>query len=197
VFPPVVIGTWPKSEKYGEKGILDGLHRVSAAVVAGLEGLEAIEKNFKTLQEAMLFAYEANMAHGIPVGESARNRRIKLLKQLDAKLTLEELGKQFQLGKSTIDRILKGEHTSEKPGRKTGANGSKGQKSQEAMSPRAFFNMLEKIDFTFQRKRATADIVTAFSPATKDNPDGEPDKEKYDLLATCFNHFKELSKAVS
>ena len=30
-FPPIKLGRWPVNEKYGEVGIVDGLHRVAAA----------------------------------------------------------------------------------------------------------------------------------------------------------------------
>lgn len=166
VFPPVVIGQWPYSEKYGSNGIVDGLHRLGAAMLAEVDTLESVSKKFDTLEEALSYMYEANMAHGLPVTEGQRNARIKLLKQIDPKLTLDALAKQFKLGKSSIERILKGVQGEGKSGRKGGANASQSHGDVKPSTPKAILNSLKKIENTLSTAQGFADLVAYLCPQT-------------------------------
>lgn len=178
VFPPVIVGQWPHSQKYGSSGIVDGIHRVGAAELAKLDSLDVEVKKFTTLEEALSFMYEANMAHGLPVTEGQRNARIKLLKKIDPKLTLEKLAAQFKLGKSSIARILGDEQGEGKSGRKAGANASKAHADQTPLKPQAFFNQLGKINLTCEHTHALADIIAHAYPETEKGPKVDKDMLK-------------------
>lgn len=180
VFPPVIVGQWPHSQKYGSSGIVDGIHRLGAAEVANLESLDVEFKKFPTLEEALSFMYEANMAHGLPVTEGQRNARIKLLKKIDPKLTLERLAKQFNLSKSSVDRILTGDQGEGKSGPKGGANASKAHADQKPLKPQAFYNQLGKINLTCEHTQALADAIAYAYPETEKGP--KVDKEKLKVL---------------
>lgn len=169
VFPPIIVGTWPKSEKYGEGGIVDGIHRVAAADKAGMKEIGVEQKKFNDLQEALTYMYTANMSHGLPPTEGQRNTRIKLLKQLDPKATVDTLAATFKLGRSSIDRILRDEQGEGRSGRKTGAQKRKEEKKPEPLKPKSFFTALDRIIFTLSRVRPTADIVAFASPEEEVN----------------------------
>ncbi len=199
-FPPVIVGSWPLSEKYGQGGVVDGMHRIGAAKVAGVKTLDVEERKFDTLQSALKFMYDANMAHGLPVTEGQRNARIKLLRKIDPSLTLEKIGKEFGLGKSSIDRIVKDDQGEGKSGRKTGTSKSKAHKSQEVLKPKAIVSALERLDYTFARVKPTADFVAHCSPE-EDGKDGESraviDKDKVALLKKCITHLSNIVKELS
>jgi hypothetical protein len=188
-FPPVIVGTWPNSDKYGSQGLVDGLHRVAAALKAGIVDLDTETKTFPTLQAALSFMYTANMAHGQPVTEGQRNARILLLKKIDPALTLEKIGETFKLGKSTIDRILKGQtQGAEKSGLKTGTKKSAAHKNLEPMKPTAFFTALKKLEYTCARKRPLTEILAFASPISEDHPDGEVDEDKLALMKSVKDY---------
>ena len=196
-FPAIVIGRWPKSEKYGEAGIVDGMHRVSAAAAANLKELEVEEKKFNTLEDMLAYMYTVNMSHGLPVTEGQRNARIKLIKQIDPKLTLEKIAKQFGLHPSSVDRILKGSQGEGKSGPKgKGANKSAGQKSQGPKKVQAMFKTIENLNVEFSRKRPNqlAELGAYLSPSTEKNPDGELDEDKYQEIVVLHNYLGGLIK---
>jgi hypothetical protein len=193
-FPPIIIGRWPKDERYGEVGIVDGLHRLKAAHEAKLKDFPTQEKKFASIQEALAFMYTANMEHGLPVSEGSRNSRIKLLRSVDPTLDIVKLGNIFKLGKSSIDRILKGEQGEGKAGRKTGAKAVK-QQANEPLKPKAFIAVLERILFTFGKKRAMADIIDHFVPETEKGP--ELDAAKYAVLKEVQEGLQALAKEVA
>jgi hypothetical protein len=190
VFPSVKIGRWPKSEKYGETGIVDGLHRIYAANATGLKEIEAETIEFKSLPEALSYMYTANMAHGLPPTEGQRNARIVLLKKMDPTLTLDKIGQVFKLTKSSIDRILKGQQGEGQGGRKAGAIKSEAHKTLEPLKPKAFFAMLDKIVYTCERKRAVAEIVAFASPEGEEGV--EIDQEKVALLGEVETYLKAI-----
>ena len=194
-FPPIKLGRWPVNEKYGEVGIVDGLHRVAAASQTKITELDVEHILFKSLEDALLYMYTSNMAHGLPVSETSRNKRMQLLKKIDPKLGIAELSKQFGVSKSSVDRILKGEQGEGKSGPK-GPNKSAAHGSAEPMKPKAFITALEKMDFTFQRVRQTKDIIEYFSPSTTDEPEGTLDTEKFVLLEKVRNHLTQLLKTI-
>ena len=193
-FPPITIGYWPSSEKYGDHGIVDGLHRLAAATLAELKEFPTVSKKFASLEEALLYMYQSNMAHGLPVTEGQRNNRIKLLRQIDPKLTLEKIGKMFELGKSSIQRVLGGEQGEGKSGPK-GANKSKGQKSQEPLKAKAFFSTLERMDFTCKRVRSVADIIAYAAPESEEGV--TIDAEKVKTIKAVIIHLNNLLKELS
>jgi hypothetical protein len=84
---------------------------------------------------------------------------------------------------------LKGEQGEGKPGPK-GANKSKGQKSQEPLKPKAFFSLLERIDYTCSRVRPSADIIALASPEGENG--AEVDQEKVALLEATIQHCQNL-----
>ena len=61
-FPPIKLGTWPMNAKYGERGVVDGLHRLASASQAKVATLDVEHNLFKSLEEALLYMYTANMA---------------------------------------------------------------------------------------------------------------------------------------
>lgn len=166
-FPPVIVGHWPKSEKYGDSGIVDGMHRLAAAYAAKLDSIPSESKKFETLEAALLYMYEANMAHGLPVTEGQRNSRIKLIRQIDPKLTLDKIAKQFGLSTASVDRIVKDKQGEGKSGPK-GANASKGHKSQESLKGKAFVSLMERLDFTFKKARPVAELIDYLNPEGED-----------------------------
>ena len=151
-FPPVILGRYPKSEKYGDSAIIDGVHRITAAKAAGLKDLRVDEIHYKTLTEALADMYVRNMAHGLPVTEGQRNARITLLRAQGMKL--EQIAKLFGLGKSSIDRIVKGTQGEGKSGLKTGTKRSAAHKDLEPLKPKTFFNYLDRINTTIQSREA-------------------------------------------
>lgn len=195
-FPPIVVGTWPHSEKYGSSGIVDGIHRLGGAVFAEHKSIEVTTKKFNTLGEALAYMYAANMEHGLPVKEGDRNKRIKLLKQIDSKLTLEQIGKQFGLHPSSVDRILKGTQGEGKSGPKGGATASKAHKSQQPKKASALYKSIEALNIEFARKRPNqlVELGAYLSPATEEHPDGELDVDKLQELEILANHLKNLIK---
>jgi len=196
-FPAIVIGHWPKSEKYGEAGIVDGIHRVNAAAAANLKELEVEHKDFSTLESMLAYMYTANMSHGLPVTEGQRNARIKLIKQVDPKLTLEKIAKQFGLHPSSVDRILKGAQGEGKSGPKgKGANKSKGQKTQEPRKSAAIFKIIENLNIEFLRKRPNqlAELGAYLSPSTEKFPDGELDQDKFQEIQLLHNYLSVMIK---
>ena len=197
VFPPIVIGTWPKSDKYGNTGIIDGIHRLGASVLAGVKDISVEHKSFKELHEALAYMYTANMSHGLPPTEGQRNSRIKLLKSIDPKATLDTLAEVFKLGRSSIDRILKDQQGEGPSGRKAGANARKEEKKPEAYTPKAFFAVLDKIEFTLSRVRPTAEIVAYASPEVERNgqSESEVDQDKVDSLQSVMKLLSVVLKA--
>lgn len=194
VFPPVIVGQWPASEKYGAFGIVDGIHRVGAALKAGVKSLSVEERAFPSLEEALSFMYIANMAHGLPVTEGQRNARIKLLRQIDAKMSIDKLAEIFGLSRSSCDRILKDEQGEGKSGPK-GANKSKAHKSQEPLKAKAFFNALERICETCESKIAVADILAFAQPETDKGP--KVDKEMLQSLKATIANLTAMAKELN
>lgn len=194
-FPPVVVGSWPLSEKYGQGGVVDGIHRIGAAKVAGIKELDVEEQKFPTLQDALQYMYIANMTHGLPVSEGQRNARIKLMRTIDPTMTLEKIGKIFQLGKSTIQRIVEHGAGEGKPGRKTGAAKNQAHKTQEPLKPKAIMSMLDRLDYTFARVRPTAEFVAHLSPETEKGP--QVDKDMVSLINKVVKHFQNVIKELT
>lgn len=189
VFPPVVIGVWPKTEKYGETGIIDGLHRMLAAVESKTE-LSSETKVFKTLSEALAYGYEANMRHGYPVSEGQRNKRIVLMRQLDPTMNIDKLAKVFGIGRSSIDRILKGEQGEGKSGPKGGATKSSAHQSKDPMKANALYKTIVKLNREFVRKRPAQIVELAgyLSPITEGHEEGEVDKERVAEVSALIEH---------
>lgn len=194
-FPPIVIGHWPHSEKYGSKGIVDGLHRLGAATIAGIDSLPVEIKKFASLAEMLAYMYEANMAHGLPVTEGQRNARMKMIHKIDPKATLEALAKQFGLSKSSVDRVLKGEQGEGKSGPKAGANKSKAHQDVEGLKPKAFFSHLEKVLATTNHTQKCADVIAYAMPETEEGP--KVDKDKVKLLKAVIKDLQELLKEIA
>lgn len=192
-FPPVIIGYWPKTEKYGESGIVDGLHRLAAAEAANLTEIEVESQKFSSLKDALSFMYTANMAHGLPVDEKQRNKRIVLLKQIDAKLTLEQLGKEFGLSTASVDRILKGKQGEGKSGPK-GANARK--EEQQPKKAAQLFKTIQGLNVEFLRKRPNqvAELGAYCSPVSEESPDGEVDQDMLQELVLLHDTLKGLIK---
>ena len=188
VFPPIVFGTWPKSDKYGETGWIDGIHRLGASALCGVKDIAYEIKKFDELTTALAYMYTVNMSHGLPPTEGQRNSRIKLLKQIDPKATLDSLAELFKLGRSSIDRILKDQQSEGASGRKKGEAFRKEDKKPEALKPKPFFASLEKINYTLARVRPTGEIIAYCMPETDKGV--ELDKDK---LATIKDTMKWLS----
>lgn len=177
-FPPIVIGQWPKSDKYGDSGIVDGLHRLAAASEAKLKEFPIQIVQYDTLELALADMYARNMQHGLPPTDGQRNARIKLLKQINPNETIDTLGKKFGLNRSSIDRILKGKQGEGKSGRKGGANASASHKTLEPLKPKSFFSSLDRLEFTLSRVRPVADIITFCAPQVEDGVTLDKEKKK-------------------
>lgn len=192
-FPPIVIGYWPKTEKYGDSGIVDGLHRLAAAEAANLTEIEVESQKFPTLKDALSFMYTANMTHGLPVDEKQRNKRIVLLKQIDAKLTLEQLAKEFGLSTASVDRILKGKQGEGKSGPK-GANARK--EEQQPKKASQLFKTIQGLNVEFLRKRPNqvAELGAFCSPVTEDAPDGKVNQDMLQELILLHDTLKGIIK---
>lgn len=192
-FPPVVIGRFPRSEKYGSEGIIDGVHRLTAAQAAGLKNFPYEEVQYSSLQDMLSDMYIRNMAHGMPVTEGQRNSRIKLLRTQG--MTLEAIGNKFGLAKQSIDRIVRGQQGEGKSGPK-GASKSKAHATNEGLKPKAFFGALEKINRTFELKRATAAVVEHMIVVSEQKPDGEPDDDMLSAINLTIENLTNLKKAL-
>lgn len=192
-FPPIIIGYWPKTAKYGESGIVDGLHRLAAAEEAGLTDVPVESKKFPSLESALTFMYTANMSHGLPVDEKNRNKRIILLKQIDAKLTLEQLAKEFGLSTASVDRILKGKQGEGKSGPK-GANVRK--EEQQPKKANQIFKTIQGLNVEFFRKRPNqaAELGAYCSPVSDEVPDGEVDLDMLQELVQLCDTLKGIIK---
>lgn len=190
-FPPIVVGRFPRSEKYGSKGIIDGIHRLTAAQAAGLKTFPYEEINYSSIGDMLADMYKHNMAHGLPVTEGQRNARIKLLRAQG--MTLEAIGKEFSLAKQSIDRIVKGTQGEGKSGPK-GANKSKAHADTEGLKPKAFFTALEKINRTFELNRAIAKVIEDMIEVTKESPDGTVDAEKLSIVDETIENLVNLKK---
>jgi len=196
VFPPLTIGYWPKSEKYGESGIVDGIHRLIAATKAKVSDLPTVSKKFETLEEALMYMYQANMAHGLPVSEGQRNTRIQLLRKIDPKLNIDKLAKQFGLGRSSIDRILKGEQGEGRSGPKGGATKNKAHQSTEPKKASAIYKIICGLNTEFVRKRPNQiiELGAYLTPISEEAPEGAPDKERMAELDACIAFLAEVLK---
>jgi len=183
VFPPIIIGQWPKSEKYGMMGVIDGLHRLSAAMIAKVAELPVETVQYESLDQALSDMYVRNMQHGLPPTEGQRNARIKLLKQINPTMSPDSLGKQFGLHRSSIARILKDDQGEGKSGPKTGkgANASAAHKSLKPLSPKGIVSLLERIDLSLSKPAQAADFIKLLTPA-EEGEDVVLDKESYKKL---------------
>lgn len=179
-FPPIKVGHWPKTEKYGEQGIVDGVHRLLGAAYAKWDDFPTESIKFQTLSDALVYMVTANQEHGIPLTEGQRNKRIVLLKQMDPKLTLEKIGKLFNLHTSSVDRILKGVQGEGKSGVKTGTHASPAHKNQEPKKAVAIYKSIVALNVEFDRKRPNqlAELGSYCSPISEKHPDGEVDQDK-------------------
>lgn len=179
-FPPIMVGSWPKSDKYGESGVVDGLHRLMAAKEAGLKSFEVTEMKFNSLQEALTYMYQANMAHGLTPTEGQRNARIKLIRKIEPDAGIEKLAKEFKLSTSSIDRIIKDQQGEGKSGPKTGTKKNAAHKNLEPLKPKAVLSACERIVYTLTRVRPAADLVAFCQPEGEEGL--ELDQDKFDLL---------------
>lgn len=195
VFPPVTIGLFPHSEKYGSQAVVDGIHRILGAENAKLTSFPVNIVNYKSVTDMLADMYKLNMAHGFPVTEGQRNARIKLL--LQQGMTLESVGKIFNLGKSSVDRIGKGTQGEGVSGPKKGAIRSAGQNTQKPKKPAGVHKLIQNTLTELKRKAAFENYCAFLSPATKENPDGEIDTEKVAevnlLISVLSKVVKELS----
>lgn len=194
-FPAVIMGYWPKTEKYGESGIVDGVQRLLAAEKAGAE-LDIESKKFPTFADALAYAYEANQAHGLPVTEGQRNKRILLLRQVDSTMSIAKLSKIFGLHQSSIDRILKGDQGEGKSGPKNGTSKSKAHASKDPMKASAIYKTIVKLNNEFVRKRPAQllELAGYLSPITETAPEGEVDKERVAEVTACAEHLLAVIK---
>lgn len=193
-FPSVVIGKFPRSEKYGSEGIIDGLHRLTAARAANLKSFPYEEVQYSSLSDMLADMYKRNQAHGLPVTEGQRNARIKLLRAQG--MTLEAIGKEFSLHKSSVDRVVKNQQGDGKPGPKKGANKSPSHADTDGLKPKAFFKALEKIIRTCELKRAIAKVVEEMIEVTKDAPDGEVNGDMLALIDETITHLTTMKKSL-
>jgi len=193
-FPAIVIGKWPKSDTYGESGIVDGLHRLFAAQNAKVETLDTQTIEFPGVAEMLTYMYTANMAHGLAPTEGQRNARIVMVKKIDPTLTLEKIASQFKLSKSSIDRILKGTQKEGRGGIQTGSKRSKAHKDLEPSKPKAFYALCEKIVHTLSVVSSAADIVHDVTPEGKKGI--ELNAEKFDLLGETHKALTDLLKGI-
>lgn len=193
-FPPVVVGKFPRSEKYGSEGIIDGLHRLTAARAANLKSFPYEEISYSSLSDMLADMYKRNQAHGLPVTEGQRNARIKLLRAQG--MTLEAIGKEFSLHKSSVDRVVKGAQGEGKSGPKKGSNKSEAHKDTDGLKPKAFFKALEKIVRTCELKRAIAKVVEEMIEVTKDAPDGQVNEDMMSLIDETIVHLSTLKKSL-
>lgn len=179
-FPSIKVGYWPKTEKYGEKGIVDGVHRFIGATYAKMDEFPVESIKFLTLPEALAYMVTANQEHGIPLTEGQRNKRIVLLKQMDPKLTLEKIAKLFNLHTSSVDRILKGTQGEGKSGVKSGTHASKAHKTNEPKRAAALYKSITNLNEEFRRKRPNqlAELGSYCSPIEEGHPDGKVDEVK-------------------
>lgn len=188
-FPPVIVGHWPKSEKYGDSGIVDGMHRLAAAHAAKLDSIPSETKKFDSLEAALVYMYEANMAHGLPVTEGQRNVRIKLIRQIDPKLTLDKIAKQFGLSTASVDRIIKGAQGEGKSGPK-GANNNKAHSTQKPLKGKSFLTALERVQASFKTARQVNELIDYL------NPQGEEgtvlNKQGFKLLESVADNLQNL-----
>lgn len=166
-FPDVIVGEWPEDETYGEQAIIDGNNRLAAAVKSGTT-LGVQFKKFGSVAEALAYAYTANMAHGIPVAEGARNARLRLLKKIDPTFTWQKAEEIFKISKASFYDIIKDESRGEKSGRKKGSKVSKSgaHKNQEPLDAKPFFKALGRIEESLTRKRVFAELVALMTPST-------------------------------
>jgi hypothetical protein len=197
-FPPIILGQWPKSEKYGESGIIDGMHRLNAAILAKLKDIDVQIVKYESLEQALADMYTRNMQHGLPPSEGQRNKRIKLLKQINPQETVDTLAKAFALNRSSIARILKDQQGEGKSGRKGGATANAAHKSLSALLPKQFFASLERFDYTLNKVRATADIIAYVTPQGENGPILDKDKKKKldSVIKQLLTVQKEIEKVV-
>lgn len=198
-FPAIKVGHWPKTEKYGECGIVDGVHRFLGATYAKLSDFPVETIKFHTLTEALTYMVTANQEHGIPLTDGQRNKRIVLLKQMDPKLTLEKIGKLFTLHPSSVDRILKGTQGEGKSGVKSGTHTNKAHKNQDPKKANSIFKSITMLNEEFARKRPNqiAELGSYCSPIVEGHPDGLVDQEKVNQLKILVMHLNVIVKELS
>lgn len=195
-FPPILVGKYPASEKYGDVAIVDGIHRIIAAQAAKIEELPVKIESYTSLPQMLADMYVANQEHGLPVSDGERNKRIELLRKQGWKLA--DIAKAFHLSTASIDRIVKGSQGEGKSGPK-GANKSAGQKTAEPKKPKALLTMMQKLNTEFARKRPNtiADFCAYLTPATDTETEGELDEELFSVVDELYGWLATIRKEVN
>lgn len=105
-FPPVVLATWGK----GNRALVDGIHRFTAAMNAKIGELAYVETKVKTKLEAELLAFKSNVTHGrLLTADEKRKACIQLLQQpAMTKLSHVKAAKALGVSDMTVKRYRDG-----------------------------------------------------------------------------------------
>jgi hypothetical protein len=191
-FPPVTLGYHKGQEK---KILVDGLTRLRAAQVAGITVLDAVEKEYASLDLLLADMYLLNK-HGVPISHADRDARIKMLAGEPYKWTQSRIAKEFGLDQSSVSRILEGK---QKGGQATGE--AKSRKTFKPLTGKAIIASALRMAKSLKLKPVKGDIAELcyIGPITdRPNPkNGERLdilKDLYNELKGMFDHLEALSK---
>lgn len=127
-FPPVTLAEWGK----GNVALVDGVHRLTAAMNAKLDKLPVTVVKVKSKLEAELLAFRANVTHGkLLTADEKRKACIELLKQpVMAKLSNVKAAQRMGVSDMTVKRYRDG------IGTKSPAANHNGHKGKSATEPK-------------------------------------------------------------
>lgn len=149
-FPPVTIGV--NAKKKDEVVLVDGVHRVKAALQAGLTSLAVVEKMYASPDVLLADMLNLNR-HGNKVTPQDRDARIKLLAEKHG-WKQEKLAKEFSMTQASISRILAGKQ-------KGGTEKTKAKEKKEftPMNGKQILTAFEKVRKSLKYKSSAADLM--------------------------------------
>lgn len=92
----------PDPQCEGDYLVVDGNHRLKAAILGRTAALRCIIKE----AGGLLDAFEANVAHGLPLSRDDRRRYAALLHEYYPELSEREIGRRAGVSASTVSRVL-------------------------------------------------------------------------------------------
>lgn len=155
-FPPIEVRTISNPEKGKTHEIIDGLHRVNAAIEAGLKTIPVREVTL-TDTAAAVAQLEANIQHGTPLTPVERNRWAIHL--VSIKVDTKKIAEVMHLSVRSIERIVKGEQST-----KEGKRGPNKKKKKETAERKDLTPAEELLDMA----DGIINLITEMNPTEAD-----------------------------
>lgn len=153
-FPPIIAQPIPADHDNRKSGaeywIVDGTHRVDAAIAAGVKEIPARVMSGLSEIESIALQLKTNASHGIRLSASAQTNAIKEMKALGA--TQTTIAAETGLSQPSIARILGGKQRDSETGerRPTTAGGTAG-KDRKSFDFETWMKGLSRILKSYQK----------------------------------------------